>query len=127
MKNEMILPIVAYGDANNYIETVVLTVSGTAITKNTPTTITAEWASNIKIAALTTTTAVVVYPDYSYYTNLVWLSITGTTVTATDTKEADTKVIYYPFYKTVLKREGIDRELYINGVTGKVLWVIKWI
>jgi hypothetical protein len=31
-----------------------------------------------------------------------------------------TKVIYYPFYKAVLKRENASRELFINAVTGRV-------
>ena len=32
-----------------------------------------------------------------------------------------TKVIYYPFYKAVLKRDDVSRELLINGVNGGVM------
>jgi hypothetical protein len=31
----------------------------------------------------------------------------------------DTKVIYYPFYKAILRRGNASRELFINGVTGR--------
>ncbi|MFA5405915.1 MAG: DUF87 domain-containing protein [Candidatus Nanoarchaeia archaeon] len=71
----------------------------------------------ISLASETIETSVDVNNDYSPDETLL-----SHVIKSLDPKTSivNTKVIYYPFYKAILERGEVNRELFINGVNGRV-------